>query len=161
MKKILLSAIAVFCAVISANAQVKIETPHPDLDIQLKRCAYASGTVVIDLVITNYGIEEKISFCNSAYTNKSDTIMAYDDEGNIYSRSVSDISIGVTNEGLSNRTTEVIMPQDIPIKFRIQLTKISAEASKLALLKLPLISKGAMALSADKPVQFRNLEWVK
>ncbi len=154
MKKLFLAVVAVLVTAFSANAQVKIQSPHPDLDIKITRCAYASGTVVIDMVITNFGIEEQV------YTSRSQVVM-YDDEGNSYSDQNSKIEFGFPNKGLSWNGT-FIFPQDIPLKFRIQMGSISANASKFALMKFGIKSeKGAMGLTYDKPLQFRNLEWVK
>lgn len=153
MKRLLLVAVAVVVAAFSVNAQVKISSPHPDLNIKVTRCAYSSGTVVIDMIITNYGSEERL------WGTRSE-VVAYDDEGNLYNSNVSRISMGVTNTGLST-TFNADFPQDIPLKFRLQLDKISANASKFSLLKFGLESRGSMSLRYDKPTQFRNLEWVK
>ncbi len=154
MKKFLLAAVAVLVTAFSANAQVKIESPHPDLNIKITRCAYASGTVVIDMVVTNSGVEDTIEILASQ-------LAMYDDEGNSYSRDNSKIEFGFPNKGLSNGGN-FTFPQDIPLKFRIQMGSISADASKFSLMKVGLRSKkGAMSLSFDKPLIFRNLEWEK
>ena len=49
------------------------------MDIKITRCAYASETVVVDMVITNFGAEEGM-FDNGSYSREY--ITAYDDEGN-------------------------------------------------------------------------------
>ncbi|MFI3278044.1 MAG: hypothetical protein SNH13_03995 [Rikenellaceae bacterium] len=153
MKRLFLAAIAVMITAFSVNAQVKIESPHPDLGIKVTRCAYANGTVVIDMLITNFGTEERII---SSFRQVS----AYDDEGNMYNGSTSKIEMGVTNTGLDNGF-DVVFPQDVPLKFRLQIDKISVNASKFALLKFGVESHGSMSLKTDKPIQFRNLEWAK
>ncbi len=160
MKKLFLTAIAVVLAVFSANAQVKIESPHPDLDIKITRCAYASGTVVVDMVITNFGAEEQITIGNAHYSDHPH-IEAYDDEGNFYAKWVSDIKVGVPNVGLRSGNYGLTLPQDIPLKFRVEFSGISDYANKFALVKIPMMSRGAMSLSDKKPVIIRNIEWEK
>ncbi len=157
MKRVVFSVLAILMAVVSANAQVKIESPHPDLDIQVKRCAMASGTVVIDLMVTNYGEEEIVTFLGS-YNDRS---TAYDDEGNKYANEESSIKVWFSGESLTNRYHRVVLPSEVPIKARIQIDKVSPQASKLLLLKLGVESKGAMALNVSKPIQIRNLQWSK
>lgn len=153
MRKLLFTLLTLCFASFGAMAQVRVESPHPDLEVKITRCAYATGTVVIDMLITNFGAEERICF-------NQNQISAYDDEGNLYNINNSKIILGVTNMGLSTRP-EVVFPQDIPLRFRVQLDKISANASKFSLLKFGMESRGAMALKYDKPTQIRNLEWVK
>ncbi len=156
MKKLFLAAVAVMMTAFSVNAQVKVESPHPDLDIKVTRCAYASGTVVVDMVITNFGQEETIGFFGS-YNNAT----AYDDDGNQYTSSNSKISTGLLSIGLRDGQTDVTFPQDIPMKFRIEIQKVNTNATKFSLLKIPVQSRGTMALNRDKPIQIRNLEWAK
>lgn len=156
MKKLLLAAVAVMMTVLSANAQVKIESPHPDLDVKVTRCAYASGTVVIDMLITNFGAEEKVAFRGSDYDST-----AYDDEGNQYNKINSKISIGLASQTLSNKMVILPLPQDIPLKFRMQITNVSEAATKFPLVKICTSSKGALDLNVEKPIVIRNLEWVK
>lgn len=157
MKRVVFSVLAILMAVMSASAQVKIESPHPDLDIQVKRCAMASGTVVIDLLVTNYGDEEVVTFLGS-YNNRS---TAYDDEGNKYANEESSIKVWFSGESLTFRHHNVVLPREVPIKARIQVDKVSPQASKFLLLKFGVESKGAMALNVSKPIQIRNLQWSK
>ncbi|MFI3319060.1 MAG: hypothetical protein SNH88_07735 [Rikenellaceae bacterium] len=158
MKKLFLSAAAALMAVLCVDAQVRIESPHPDLDVKITRCAYASGTVVVDFIITNFGGEEKFEVYGS---HSSATTTAYDDEGNQYTRINSELSVGLLSQGLSNSYKEMVLPQDIPMKFRVQVKNVSAQASKFPLLKVSMRSFGAMGLSKEKPILIRNLEWAK
>ncbi len=157
MKKLLLAAVAALITAFSANAQVKIESPHPDLDVKITRCAYASGAVVIDMVVTNFGSDEEIRFHG---TSSPSAAAAYDDDGNVYKYGNTDISLGLVSEGLGF-SPRIVLPQDIPLKFRVQVTKIHNNATKFALLKIPVNSDGAMDLSDERPIFIRNLEWVK
>ncbi len=158
MKKLLLAAVAALITAFSANAQVKIESPHPDLDVKITRCAYASGAVVIDMVVTNFGSDEEIRFHG---TSSPSAAAAYDDDGNVYKYGGNThISLGLISEGLGFSPT-IILPQDIPLKFRVQLEHIQTNATKFILLKIPVESDGAMDLSFERPIVIRNLEWVK
>ncbi len=157
MKKLFLAVIAAMITAFSANAQVKIESPHPDLEVKISRCSVAGGKVVIDMVLTNYGSDANLCAINSHVT-------AYDDEGNTYDRKNTSIVLGPTSHELkvSNKYT---LPQDVPLKFRIQIDGISADASKLALLKFAPNSvrtaDSSMNLDWDDYVVIRNLEWAK
>ncbi len=159
MRKLLLAAVAVFVTAFSANAQVKIESPHPDLDIKITRCAYASGTVVIDMVITNFGPDEVLGL-------RDGNVSAYDDDGNGYNGNNSEIRYGFVNQGLKragggSSTPTFAFPQDVPLKFRIQLSNINNYATKFSLLSIGFSSQKIMGLDVKKPLKFRNLEWVK
>lgn len=158
MKKLFFTAVALLLTVLSVNAQVKIESPHPDLDIKITRCAYASGTVVVDMVITNFGNDDEIKV-------EDYSISMYDDEGNSYNKNNSKILFGFPNIGLKSGNHPYgfsgVFPQDIPLKFRIQFGSISANASKFSLVKIGLKSNGVLALRNEKPLVIRNLEWEK
>ncbi len=156
MKKFLLLIVVAMAAIFNTNAQIKVESPHPDLDIQVKRCANSSGTVVIDMIITNFGQEETLRFYGSSSGGT-----AYDDDGNQYTSSNSRISLGLLSIGLDPDRPYVTLPQDIPMKFRIEVQKVKPNATKFMLLKIPVESSGAMALKKEKPIQFRNVEWAK
>ncbi|MFR9540011.1 MAG: hypothetical protein SNI49_07620 [Rikenellaceae bacterium] len=156
MKKLLLAAVAVLVTTFSANAQVKIESPHPDLDIKITRCAYASGTVVIDMVLTNFGADTN-------FDARGSFVSAYDDEGNAYTNDNMKIKLGLTSQPMAG-SKNFVLPQDVPLKFRLQLEGISANASKFALVKFPPHYGGSdnnMGLDTKKPIAIRNLEWVK
>ncbi len=156
MKKLFLAAIAVMITAFSANAQVKIESPHPDLDIKITRCAYASGTVVVDMVLTNFGADTN-------FDARGAFVSAYDDEGNAYTRDNMKVKLGLTSQTIDN-SRNFVLPQDVPLKFRLQLEGISANATKFALIKFPPHYGGSdnnMGLDTKKPIIIRNLEWVK
>lgn len=157
MKRLFFIIMATFAISLSANAQVKIETPHPDLGVKISRCAYANGTVVIDMVITNFGQDEMVQF----YTSSTVAYLtAYDDEGNMYTPQNSKMQLGIISQGLKG-FSEFVLPSEVPLKFRVELQNISTKATKLSLIKMPIESNGAMALKMQKPLVIKNLEWVK
>ncbi|MFR9651527.1 MAG: hypothetical protein SNG35_05840 [Rikenellaceae bacterium] len=139
-----------------ASAQVKIESPHPDFDLKITRCAYSSGTVVIDMLVTNFGADDELRL------NYGD-VFAFDDEGNSYDGSNMKILCGVPNKALASgwSAQDQKIPQDIPLKYRVQLEGISANASKFSLLSIGFFSNSALSLKSEKPVKIRNLEWAK
>lgn len=162
MKKILLAVVAVMMTALSVNAQVKIESPHPDLDVKIKRCTYASGTVIIDMLITNFGPDATVVFTNTSTSNRG-VVVAYDDEGGAYSYDGNDeLKMGISSGGLKRVfNNKFSFPQDIPLKLRVQFPKIDANASKFTMLKIPVESSGEMSISRGSAIVIRNLEWVK
>ncbi|MFR9652031.1 MAG: hypothetical protein SNG35_08425 [Rikenellaceae bacterium] len=156
MKKLILAIVAVVVTTLSVDAQVLIESPHPDLDVKITRCSYASGTVVIDMVLTNYGDE-------TSFDSRGSAVQIYDDEGNAYTSSNTKILLGLTSLGLGT-SKQIILPQDIPLKFRLQIEGISPKASKFTLVKFPPHyggSENIMGFDRSKAIMIRNLEWSK
>jgi len=151
MKKILLFSIMAIMSVM-VSAQIKVESPHPDLNIQVRRAVESSGTVVVDMVITNFGKEEPIKFCLGNLTES----VAYDDEGNEYKSML----MGNPNRQLG-LFQEITFPQDVPIKVRLQIDEVDAYATKFSIIKIVAESYKAMNLSKKKPIVIRNLEFVK
>ncbi len=160
MKKIKLAIVAIMMVVFSASAQVKIESPHPDFGVKVTRCVNTSGTVIIDMVITNYGVDEEVRFMDVKPGNHSATF-AYDDEGYSYSANDTEILFGTPNKPLRGGWVKETFPQDIPIKYRVQFSGINANASKFTMVKIGISSGGPLSLDVDKPLIIRNLEWAK
>lgn len=154
MKKIFLIAFVVLVSVFNANAQVRIESPHPDLDVKITKCTSVSGNVLVDMIITNYGAEEEITFAAYSHGNSA----AYDDDGNIYESNEFRCKIG---SGKLYSYARTIFPTDIPLKVSMQINGISSNATKLLLIKLEVNSNGSMSLNNKKPIVIRNIEWVK
>lgn len=153
MKKLFLAVVAVVMTALSVNAQVKIESPHPDLNIKITRCACANGIVVVDMLLTNYGADVK--------TDPRDIYMeAYDDEGNAYNSKNAKFKCGLASGSLNN--VDFALPQDVPLKFRMQIEGVSTNATKLTLLRFPLFysNKNSMGIGKDNPIIIRNLEWL-
>jgi len=158
MKKTILIISLIFVAICS-NAQHKIQTPHPDLDVKLKRAVEANGILVIDLLITNYGSrDENITFEGSSmyYT----TSIAFDDEGNQY-KGGSSISYSVGGEEVYHGTTNVVLSPEVPVKFRVQIEKVDPYAKAITQLKICCYSRGSMGLERERPIVIKNLEFTK
>ncbi|MFR9540012.1 MAG: hypothetical protein SNI49_07625 [Rikenellaceae bacterium] len=158
MKRLFSAAVAILITVFSANAQVKIVSPHPDLEVKVTRCACANGTLIIDLLITNYGETEDINIC-------ANDVKLYDDEGNQYNSQSNKILMGFPNQGLHTKENCVgpsyELPQDVPLKYRFQIDGVKSSASKIVLFSAGFHSREALSLDSKKPLQIRNLEWVK
>lgn len=102
----------------------QIVSPHPDLEIQFKRCAASSSTVVIDLVMINYGEDETLHLGGSG-SNKNETL-AYDDNGKQYDYRHFTTSIG--SGDFDAYGVSALFPTEVPIKIRIQISDVSRTA---------------------------------
>ncbi|MFR9540008.1 MAG: hypothetical protein SNI49_07605 [Rikenellaceae bacterium] len=163
MKKILLLTTLALTLSFSVSAQVKIQAPHPDLEVKIQSCKYSNGSVYLGLLITNYGSTEDISFLGSQDTPQSIAAKAYDNEGFIYTNKTSTISIGVA-DGSQNARGEYkgySIPTNQPTLVNVVITKVCSFATKFERLDLPLKSSGSMKLSEKYPMRIYNLEWVK
>lgn len=148
MKRIIF---VLFVGLLTCNvyAQHKVESPHPDLKVEIKRAVESTGTAVIDLLITNKGPEEHFSF-------QAEYSTAYDDEGNQY-----EILLGIPNKKISAREVGFLIPQNIPVKLRVQVEKVDPSASKFLMVKISVNSNGSMGLRYEKPIVLRNIDLVK
>lgn len=125
------------------RSSVKITSPHPDIEIQYKSCIMAGSTVLLDLVITNYGKDAKIQLGGSSDTN------AYDDSGNQYNETRVSIADGEMKDWDS-----VVFPTEVPLKFKMQILGVSSEASQFKRINLKIYSK---SLSNIEPIILQNV----
>lgn len=102
----------------------QIVSPHPDLEIQFKRCAASSSTVVIDFVMINNGEDETLHLGGSG-GDKNETL-AYDDNGKLYDSHHFVTSIGSGN--FDSWGVSALFPTEVPIKIRIQISDVSRTA---------------------------------
>ena len=125
----------------------KIVSPHPDLDIQFKRCAASASTVVIDLVMTWYGDDANIVL--GGEVSQKNTTIAYDDNGKQYSFRQIPISVaGGQWDCYGNFST--LFPTDVPIKVRLEIHDVSE--SVLEFKRLQISMKGV-----NDPITFYNV----
>lgn len=175
MKNLFLTVAAVAMTIFSVNAQQrstqnnqqnnhqnnqqsnhqKIVSPHPDLNIQVKSCEYSKGTVELDLILTNNGAEEIVTF----YGTNAGSI-AYDNEANQYSKGRTKITSGPTGGKIST-TSKIILPRNVPVKYRVEINKVDKLATSFKLLKLYVSSNGRMSLSKSDPIEIYNVSWAK
>lgn len=115
----------------------KIVSPHPDLEIQFKRCAASASTVIIDLVMTWYGDDANITL--GGEVSQKNTTIAYDDNGKQYSFRQIPISVGGGRwDSYGNFST--LFPTDVPIKVRLEIHDVSE--SVLEFKRLQISMKG-------------------
>lgn len=125
----------------------KIVSPHPDLEIQFKRCAASASTVVIDLVMTWHGDDANIVL--GGEVSQKNTTIAYDDNGKQYSFRQIPISVGGGRwDSYGNFST--LFPTDVPLKVRLEIHDVSE--SVLEFKRLQISMKGV-----NDPITFYNV----
>lgn len=107
----------------------QIVSPHPDIEIQFKRCVVSGSTAILDLVITNYGKDVNLQL--GGRSNK-----VFDDLGNQYPQTQVSIADGKMYEWKS-----ALFPTDVPLKFRLQIYDISSQATLFKRIDLNIYSK--------------------
>lgn len=108
----------------------QIVSPHPDIEIQFKRCIISGSTVILDMIITNYGKDATIQLGGSSYTQ------VYDDMGNQYDKTSVSIADGEMRDWQS-----ALFPTEVPLKFRMQISDVNPEASMFKRINLNIYSK--------------------
>lgn len=141
--------------VINKTITKKIVSPHPDLNIQVKSCQYSKNTVELDLILTNNGAEETVTF----YGTNAGSI-AYDNEANQYAKGSTKITSGATG-GKISATSKIVLPRNVPVKYRVEIDKVDKSATSFKLLKLYVSSNGRMSLSKNDPIEIYNVSWGK
>lgn len=104
----------------AAFAQTIVEPGAPSLGVTVKRAFVSGADVCIDLVITNLGNYESISF--NLWDSKF-----YDDEGNEYTRNA------LSKDGPSTLGGKINIPKGVPRKVRIIVHNIDEYASSFLL----------------------------
>ncbi|MDY3070335.1 MAG: hypothetical protein SOR57_11955 [Parabacteroides sp.] len=131
----------------SRVAGFKIVSPHPDLDIQFKRCAASASTVVIDLVMTWYGDDAQIYLGGEGY--KNNTTIAYDDNGKQYSYRQIPISVGGKDWDIYGFNS-TLFPTDVPIKVRLEIQDVSESVQEFKRLQIYM-------RDVNDPITFYNV----
>lgn len=157
MKKILLVLLAIFAfgtlKVSAQEAPLKIVTNHPDFKIKIERCAANGKTVVIDMIFSNQGTDDVDDI--SVITNfEGYQCEAYDNEGNVYSRSISAYVKGKSDQ-YGNAKYFSLIP-DVPMKVRITIEECSETAERIARLRLR-VDSNKWKIGRGKLVEIRNI----
>ena len=157
MKKILLVLLAIFAfgtlKVSAQEAPLKIVTNHPDFKIKIERCAANGKTVVIDMLFSNQGTDDVDDI--SVITNfEGYQCEAYDNEGNVYSRSISAYVKGFSDQ-YGNAKSFSLIP-DVPMKVRITIDDFSETTEKIARLRLR-VDSNKWKIGRGKLVEIRNI----
>lgn len=125
----------------------QIVSPHPDIEIQFKRCIMSGSTVIMDLVITNYGKDASIQLGGSSETR------VYDDLGNQYTNTKVSIA-----EGNMSNWEQALFPTEVPLKFRMQISDVSSKATAFKRINLNIYCK---TIKFEAPVIFYNVPITK
>lgn len=120
----------------------QIISPHPDIEIQFKRCVISGSTAILDLVITNYGKDANIQLGGSS--NK-----VFDDLGNQYPET----QVSIAESGMYS-WKEALFPTDVPLKFRLQIYDISSQATMFKRINLNIYSR---SISFGDPIFLYNV----
>lgn len=163
MKRVLFIAMAVLVACVSVNAQVRVSSPHPKLEVKLKRAVEASGTLVIDLLLTNYDNDAEIWLCGS--NGGYGAAIANDDEGNQYSyeSKLGKIMLGYPSN-LKDGNIFLSLLKETPVKYVIQIEGVDRNAAKMIKIRIPVgHSSGGLGMDRDreKYIEISNLEFEK
>lgn len=121
----------------------QIVSPHPDIEIQFKRCIISGSTVIMDMVITNYGKDAEIQLGGRSYTK------VYDDLGNQYNET----SVSIADSEMSDWRS-ALFPTDVPLKFRMQISDINPEVSMFKRINLNIYSR---TIKFTEPIIFYNV----
>lgn len=129
----------------------KIQSPHPDLEVQVQRCMASSSKVIIDLMVTNYSDDTEIDFC--PFNN-----VVIDDQGQQYGMQVS-----VANgEWHAATTAAALFPTDVPIKVSIQISDIPQSVQVLRRINLYISCRPFNLRGADsEPIKLFNVPIVR
>lgn len=130
---------------------IKIVTGHPDLKLQIKRCAASGKTVVIDMIITNKSGSDFRGAINenSIYHGSS---RLYDSEGNSY-ENTSQVKVG--NKEYSSSCSYMFI-SDIPVKVQLKTPNVSTTAESFVRVDLKFQSN-ALGLKDDHFIVIRNI----
>ena len=165
MKKSFLSVVMLLMVSIVASAQVKVSRQYTpiDLEVKVKRCVVSGTQGYIDLVFTNYtgmhmsGVWVWIHYSLSNIENT--TTAAYDDEGNVYyyesskNKDIYQITFG-GGKGFYNSAD---LPEEVPVKMRIDLQNISEFATEFTMLNLVLGHVSSVGVDGVGTITFRNI----
>ena len=131
----------------------RMTTNHPDFKVKVKRCEVSGKTCVIDMIFENVGSEDVTISAGRLWG-----AIAYDDEANQYLCTQDDatiqIALGKTSDW--SWSSEITLMPEVPIKVRVQVEKVSLQATMFRRMKINIMSS-AWSLDRDKPLTFYNL----
>lgn len=129
----------------------KIQSPLPDLAVQVQRCMASSSKVIIDLMVTNYSGDTTIDFY--PYNN-----IVIDDQGQQYG-----MQVCVANgEWHSATSAAALFPTDVPIKVSIQISDIPESVQVLRRINLYLSCHSLnLRGTSSEPIKLFNVPIVR
>ena len=141
MKKSFLSVVMLLMVSIVASAQIKTSRQYIpiDVDIKVKRCVVSGSQGYIDLLFTNYTgefIKKVVVQSSETCLDKNNETIVYDDEGNVYKYTYGGGIYKITFGGESSQYNGTNLPEDVPVKMRIELEGISEYATEFTMLNI-------------------------
>jgi len=114
----------------SERGAIKIVSGHPDLKVKVRRCEASGKTCIIDLTMTNMGVNDVYADISGTYYDYKSS--AIDDQGNIY-----DMSIRLANEKQYHNNNEKIpLVSEVPMKVSIRLDNVPESSEIIAKMEL-------------------------
>ena len=161
MKRFFLSAVMLLMLSLIVNAQIKTSRQYIpiDIDIKVKRCVVSGAQGYIDLVFTNHtGAFVKDVMVQSSETclDKNNETIVYDDEGNVYKYTYKGGIYNIIFGGESGQYNMVNLPEDVPVKMRIELENVSEYATEFTMLNIAFRNISSHYYGVGS-VTFRNI----
>lgn len=161
MKKSFLSVVMLLMVSIVASAQIKTSRQYIpiDVDIKVKRCVVSGSQGYIDLLFTNYTgefIKKVVVQSSETCLDKNNETIVYDDEGNVYKYTYGGGIYKITFGGESSQYNGTNLPEDVPVKMRIELEGISEYATEFTMLNIAFRNISSHYYGVGS-VTFRNI----
>ena len=161
MKKTIFSVLILFMLSLVANAQIKTSRQYIpiDIDIKVKRCVVSGSQGYIDLVFTNNTgefIKNVVVQSSETCLDKNNETIVYDDEGNVYKYTYQGGIYKITFGGESGQYNMVNLPEDVPVKMRIELENVSEYATEFTMLNIAFRNISSHYYGVGS-VTFRNI----
>ena len=136
---------------LAQDAQLTIDTHHPDFSVKVKRCVASGNTLVIDLTATNTGLDDVNRFTLAPILTE-----AVDDEGNTYRGNIgakvgNQANYTYQRNAFTDLAMETKLLSNIPVKLSIIIPNFSQEATSIALIEI-----GVVCPSWNYRVNFRS-----
>ena len=161
MKRIFLSAVMLLMLSLIVNAQIKTSRQYTpiDLDIKIKRCVVSGTQGYIDLVFTNHTgafIKDVKVETDEPCLDRNNETVVYDDEGNVYKYAYQGGIRKIIFGGEDSQFNFTNLPEDVPVKMRIELEDISEYATEFTMLNIAFRNISSHHYGVGS-VTFRNI----
>ena len=161
MKKNIFSVLMLLMLSLVANAQIKTSRQYIpiDIDIKVKRCVVSGSQGYIDLVFTNNTgefIKNVVVQSSETCLDKNNETIVYDDEGNVYKYAYQGGIRKIIFGGEDSQFNFTNLPEDVPVKMRIELVDISEYATEFTMLNIAFRNISSHHYGVGS-VTFRNI----
>lgn len=161
MKKNIFSVLMLLMLSLVANAQIKTSRQYIpiDIDIKVKRCVVSGSQGYIDLVFTNNTgefIKNVVVQSSETCLDKNNETIVYDDEGNVYKYAYQGGIRKIIFGGDDSQFNFTNLPEDVPVKMRIELEDISEYATEFTMLNIAFRNISSHYYGVGS-VTFRNI----